>query len=128
MEDCRNEAKSRITEPAEVNKSAEEKRKMFARISSSTHKRNREKRSDKTAQNLSADLKHERETPCIYVHRRKNPAVRATRTTVTPDLVTVAAPFPDRLEAALVPVGVGEGTMVLVLVLVTPEGLAGSEP
>ena len=42
-----------------------------------------------------------------------------------PDPVTEAAPFPDRLAAGLVPVEAGETT---VLVLVTLEGLAGSEP
>jgi len=122
----RTKREERITEPAEVNKSGREKRKMFTRIGSPTRKLDRDKRYDNATQHLRGYSKRDRETPCIYVHRRKNPAAKAARTTVTPDPVTEAAPFPDRLAAGLVPVEVGEVTTVLVLV--TLEGLAGSEP
>ena len=58
----------------------------------------------------------------VYFYRRKNPAARAARTTVMPDLVTEAEPL-DRLALLPTPVEVGDGTTVLVVV-----GLAGPEP
>lgn len=66
------------------------------------------------------------ETAHIYVHRRKNPAAKAARTTVKPDLVTEAAFLSERLAELLVPVEVGEGATVRVLVML--EGPAESEP
>jgi hypothetical protein len=60
------------------------------------------------------------------VYRRKNPAARAARTTVTPDLAAEAALLSERLEEELVLVVVGVGTTVLGVVEL--DGLAGLEP
>jgi len=120
VEICKSEAK-RIIEPAEVNKSTQEKRESSPELVRHTSGMG-DRRYDNAAQHLNGRSKLDRETARIYVHRRKNPAARAARATVTPDLVTEAAPF--RLEATLVPVEVGEETTVLV----TLEGLAGLEP
>jgi len=61
------------------------------------------------------------------VYRRKNPAARAERTTVMPDLAAEGEPL-DILAAVPLPVEVGEGETVLVLVPVPLDGLAGPEP
>ena len=71
-------------------------------------------------QSIPRSIQNATKTADIYIHRRKNPAARAARTTVKPDLVTEAALLSERLEELLDPVEVGEG--VTVLVLVTPEG------
>jgi len=64
-----------------------------------------------------------RDSSRIYVHRRKNPAAMAARTTVTPDLAAETAPLPERSPEA---VEVGVGTTVLVVVML--DILEGSEP